>query len=279
MNTYRIIQLLFSCVFLAFCGCEPEPELNDFYPEIVVEGIIENDGYARVILSQALPIGRTVDSADMTSIPIRWAKVTVSNGDEEEVLTGMRNDDYFLKFEYRSLHLKGEVGKTYTLKVEYSGRTLTATTTIPPVPELVDLKMVDILDSDTLFSLVAKIKDTSDEKNYYMFHLKKEELSSHTFRPCFLGTVSDEGLSSDTEIPICTPLSVQGDYSVYFSKNEKYSLKFSQIGEVEYIFWQGCFNQIMGMNPIYPSTQNLRSNIQGGFGIWYGCGSREYVVN
>jgi hypothetical protein len=277
MKSHRIILFLF--VFLAFYACSPEPKLDPFYPEIVVEGFIENDGFARVILSQLVPIGQTIDSADMTSIPIRWAKVTVSNGEEEEILTGMRNDDLFLKYEYRSMHMKGEVGKTYTLTVEYSGRTLTAVTTIPAVPELSDLRIVNVVDSDTLFSLMAKINHNSGERNYYMFHLKNREIASNTFRPCFLGTVSYEMLQHNTEIPIYTPLSVQGEYSVYFSKNKKYVLKFSQIGQVEYIFWQDCFNQIMGMNPIYPNIQNLRSNIRGGLGIWYGLGSREYVVN
>ncbi|MDR2906918.1 MAG: DUF4249 domain-containing protein [Bacteroidales bacterium] len=279
MKSHHIISFLLLCVFLVFQACKPEVERNSFSPEIVVEGVIENDGYASVILSQLVPVGVKIDSADMTSIPIRGAKVTVSNGEEKEVLTGMRNNDYFLKYEYRTLHLKGEVGKTYTLTVEYSGRKLTAVTTIPSVPELADLQIVDIADSDTLFSLMAKINDNGDEKNYYMFHLKKEELASNTFRPCFLGTVNDEVLQQDTEIPICTPLSVQGEYSVYFSKKEKYRLKLSQIGETEYAFWQSCFNQILGMNPIYPNMQNLGSNIKGGLGIWYGCGSREYIIN
>lgn len=122
----------------ALCGCTPEFDFGsiDFEPQIVVEGWIENGGVANVCLTQALTMDMDTAGTSISDIAIRWAKVTVSDGQTEEVLTGRVDKNYMPPFIYRGSRIKGETGKTYRLKVEYSGRVLTAARQSLPSPRL-----------------------------------------------------------------------------------------------------------------------------------------------
>ena len=125
----RIFMCLAICLLLGSCGEKHQPE---DIPQIVVEGWIESDGYPVVMLTTTVSIGE--DAKDWTSLKdniLRWAKVSISDGVHEEILTGRMDNSYFPPYIYTTSRMKGESGKTYTLKVEYGGRTVTAQTTIP----------------------------------------------------------------------------------------------------------------------------------------------------
>lgn len=63
--------------------------------------LIESGNVAYVCLSQTRPLNSVVDSLAFSEIPIRWAKVTVSDGQTTEVLTGRIDTDYTPPFIYR----------------------------------------------------------------------------------------------------------------------------------------------------------------------------------
>ncbi len=271
----RTLAAAFVALFLV--SCENDVELNDFYPEIVVEGVIENGENPVVLLSQLLPINMNIDSAKVINTVIRWAKVSVSDGEEEEILVGMRNPNNLLQYEYRALHLRGEVGKTYTLSVEYSGRTLTAVTTIPSPPELKNIEIRPSGLSDTLFSVHALINKPENDEEFYFFRVRKDSIGT-VFLPCFLSALDSKYLPEQA-IEVYNSLQIDKDFSMYFHTQNSYKLRFCRINKSEYIFWKEYFNQILGTtNPIYPVSSSLSSNIQGGLGIWYGCGVSEYEV-
>ncbi len=272
----HFITLIICFIATIFTACEPEMDLNTYNPEIVVEGIVENGRFPTVMLSITIPIDMQLDSAEIASIPITWAKVTVSDGENEEVLTGMRNKEKLLQFEYQALHMRGETGKTYSLKVEYSGRTLTAKTTIPEDPSLEYIKTEKVINSDSLYSFSCKIENPQDS-DYYLFQVKLAN-DSDVFRPCFLGAY-EKSTINENPIPIYNSIRIEEDYSIYFDANKTYIVKLCKIGKTEYTFWKDYFNQILGTaNPVYPVTSNLQSNINGGLGIWYGCGSKNYRI-
>ena len=62
--------------------------------------------------------------------------------------------------------MKGEAGKTYRLKVEYSGRVETAETTIPAS---VPIEYVRVVEVDDGYGIVAGIRDDRATKDYYRF--------------------------------------------------------------------------------------------------------------
>ena len=125
----KLIIILLALIIAAGCSF---PDMYDYEPQIVVEGWIEDGGYPVVIVTSTVPVTGDYRYWDeMQDHIIRWAKVTVSDGEKDVVLTGKMDNDYFPPYVYTTSRLKGESGKTYTLTVEYSKRTVTARTTIP----------------------------------------------------------------------------------------------------------------------------------------------------
>lgn len=266
-------------MFVLISACEPDMDLNTFEPEIVIEGVVENGEFPTVLISQLIPVDMSLDSAKVSSIPIRWGKVTISDGTTEEILVGMRSPNRLFQYEYSAYHMRGEIGKTYTMKAEYSGRILTAQTTIPTVPELNNIQVSKLENSDSLYSIKASVIDNPAEKNYYLISVKQNK-ASDVFRPCFLGAIDDADLQTNSSVEILNSIRIVKNYSLYFKSKQSYVLKFSQIGRLEYAFWKDYFNQILGSaNPIFPNVKSLSSNINGGLGVFYGCASKNYIVN
>ena len=103
---------------------------------------------------------------------------------------------YFPPFIYTGSRLRGEAGRKYILKVEYSGRTLTAETTIPePVP-IEDIGIETSEKSDTLYSVNITFRDDPGQKNYYKVFTRVTPGDTR-YLPSFMGTISDETISSD----------------------------------------------------------------------------------
>ncbi len=61
-------------------------------------------------------------------------------------------------------------------------------------------------------------------------------------------------------------------YSPVWNPGESVSLRLASIGRGSFEFWNGFLEDVINAhNPIYPSSANLPSNIEGGgLGIWYG---------
>lgn len=269
-------QCVFLFVALLLFSCTPKFDLGDavFEPQIVVEGWIESGGVANVCLSQSMPLVDGADSISLADVPIRWAKVSVSDGETEEVLVGRMDDDYNPPFVYRGVRIKGEAGKSYTLTVEYSGRKLTAVTTIPPVVEIESLEVSRCSDSDTLYQIHLSFSDDPAGRNYYKIFT--QALPDETrFYSSFMGTVSDEVLD-DNHAKIKANRGTRfgmKKYTPYYKIGDTVLVKLTQLSYEGFRFWSDYENEVMnGKNPLFPSTTNLHSNINGGKGIWCGYG-------
>jgi len=82
----RILLLL--AVLLPF-SCEKSIPPGE--PRLVVEGWIENGGHPTVLLSESFPVelNKAITAEDMVRNLVKWAKVTVSDGDQTVTLTGV----------------------------------------------------------------------------------------------------------------------------------------------------------------------------------------------
>lgn len=276
---YIIIPLF----FVPGTGCTPNFDFGniDFEPQIIVEGWIENEGVAHVCLTQSLTLNMDSEDTNMSHIAIRWAKVTVSNGTEEEVLTGRMDSRYTPPFIYQGNRIKGEVGKTYTLKVEYSGKTVTASTTIPPVVAINQLSVTPCSESDTLYQIQIKFKDDPAHTDYYKAF--SQVLPDETrFYSSFMGTLSDEVLynqEATLQVNKGMRYTKLEKYTPYYSINDTVLVKLTHLPEDGFRFWSDYENEIInGKNPLFPSTTNVSTNIQGGKGIWCGYGNDTRLV-
>lgn len=275
----RLIFIFFAVFALTCCSYSDEYEHR---PEIVVEGWIENGGNPVVIVTTTVPVQE--EYREWTSLRdhiVRWAKVSVSNGDEEVVLTGKKDNDYFPPYVYTTARMRGEVGKTYTLTVEYSGRIVTAKTTVPePVP----LEWIKVVPSENdNVSIKAGLKDNPTIKNYYKFFTKRIHKDS-VYTSSFMGLVDDDVLKDDvSEIIVRGAFSPEfgsSESSVYYSPDDCVMIRFCTLDYDSFCYWED-FEDILALsrNPFFPVSKEIRSNLSSGYGYWAGYGSCYYKVS
>lgn len=277
----RILVLLLIFVFFS-CNEETvnDEDISDF-SKIVVEGWIEEGDYPQVLLSRSVPIPSEIDSLAILKYAIRSAKVTVSDGQNQEVLRLKRNNDLIPPFIYVGSELMGQVGKTYSLKVEYLGTTLQASTYIPKTVVLKSAVYLKDNPADTTGYVFVNFEDPIYENNYYQITTKVDN-SEPLFVPALYGNLNDENFKSSIvsmQINRGILVSQVVKYNPFFSDNDLIFVKLRTLNKETYDFWNSWQNEVVNArNPIYPSNTSLKSNIKGGLGIWAGYGQSLVII-
>lgn len=249
--------------------------------KIVVEGWIEEGDLPQLLLSSSIPITEVIDSTNVLDHAIRSAKVTVSDGQKIEVLRVKRDKDRLPPFIYFGSEIIGEAGKTYTLKIEYLNRTVTATTTIPKSVPLISAEYVKNNAIDTTGYVFIKFDDPVNEKNYYQIATRIAE-KEPIFVPAFYGNLDDKNFDSpriSMQVNRGVLIFPKTKYKPYFTDGDLIFVKLRTINKDALDFWNSWQNEIVNSrNPIYPSNTSLKSNINGGIGIWAGYGQSTIMV-
>jgi hypothetical protein len=276
MDLKRILILL----LLLLAGCD-EVELPYYPPKLVVEGWIEAGGPPVVSITTTVPVSREPKSiASLEENIVRWATVSVSDGEREVFLTGRLKTGYFPPYIYTTSMLSGEVGKKYTLKVQYSGQTLEAETVVPaPVPlEYVTTEKL----KEGNYILKAGVTDDAATKDYYKFFVKVARKDS-LYKPSFMGLMDDEVMTSQTtEVQVFNgynPSSLSTDVQMHFQEGDRVFVRFCTLCESSYQYWSDYDDvSSLALNPFFPVTKKIRSNIKGGLGYWAGYGTSYYQI-
>ena len=274
------MKSLFSYIlpFLACCliACDDSDLTVDTPQSVVVEGWIENGEFPIVIITKTLPVTTEYqDMSDLSDYLVRWAKVTVSDGERSVVLTGLYDESYYPPYIYTTSYMRGELGKTYTLTVEYEDKKLTATTTIPASIPIVDHYQLEQCEgSDNQYQIKAYFHDNPNEKNYYLF-FTKTSLESNHYLASYLGAVDDGMITDDVEYPVYRGNQYENkDYIPYFETGEIVSVKLAQVDPSSFLFWdQYTKAQSLTSNMFLSTFTSLPSNIHGGVGYWSGFAS------
>lgn len=237
---------------------------TEYHRQLVVEGRIEAGGPAEVMLSENLPFLDVITEQTLEAAVVRYAKVTVTSDDgQSEILTGYYDRNYPTRFVYRSARLHGRTGGTYTLTVDYRGRTCTAVTTVPePIP-LRELRAEPVCDS--LFTLQA-LFDDPPAKNAYFAECRTTDPGAYS--PALMGVVDDSVLDNGGSVTLTVNRPLQylkiKDYKQYFRPGETVDVRFSHISSPTFNFWSRLENEMLNaMNPVFPAYENLPSNIEG----------------
>lgn len=275
---YRKLPIYILLLLLSF-SCQED---YDYHEErvLVVEGWIDSGDYPVVMVTTSASVsGKEQPFDSLNEYLLKWAKVTVSNGEEEIILTGKIDTCYTPPYIFTTGKMKGESGKTYRLTVSYNDFYAESETTIPyQVP--LDSLTVSQVEGDTLFQLKAYFNDNKLENNYYKFFVRvkgKEDV----MRPSFLGTINDEVLGEQAEVQVYQPLRMfNEEYTPFYRKDDRVSVKFSQMNEEAYNFWK-VYDELQSFSGVlfFPVTSSLPSNIKGGIGYWFGYGSTTYHLN
>lgn len=273
------IPLFLTCLLLVmtlFTSCQKQEPIN-IEPQLVVEGYIDSGGFPVVMVTTSIAINsyykESIDS--LGNHLLRWARVAVSDGEQEVILSGKYDSSFLPPYVYTTTKMIGEPGKSYTLTVDYKQYHATAVTTIPAVPA-VDSIWVKPVIPDSLCNIIVTFTDAANERNYYKAFVKRG-MRGRQWLPSYLTTINDEVLGSGSSELVVNQAGIvldDKDYVPYFSYNDTVSVKFAQIDEAAYRFWKDFDNSTnFSRNPFFPITTSLHSNVNGGMGCWFGCGA------
>jgi len=274
---------LTALVILAACHPEPNLDVIPYEQKLVIDGAIEDQGYARIFLSYNASYFQQIDSADLIDLVVGTAKVTVSDGTQSEILTLRRDDTYFPPYIYESTELRGEVGKTYTLTVDLKGQRYTASTTIPPPVKFTNMWFEDLPNKDTLGYLFGSIADDPHNANYYRVFTERQH-KDKKYIPIYLSAVSDQYFNGKnfTFSMLRGPESFTDvDDDLYFKKGDTVMVKLCTMDRAHYDFWQTLERELYVVgNPFASSGNEILSNIDGkkALGVWGGYGVTYYRV-
>ena len=283
----RIFYILIL-LFFGSCLKEEYPQ-NEFKEQLVVEGFIEQDGVAKVMLSLNMDKSEEISEESLREKIVRYAKLRVTDVDNNdgEDLIGMIDKKYPTQFIYTSSRIRGRVGGTYRLDIEYNGpieslngRKWSAETTIPEPNMLYDTKMEHV--EGHLYRLTAKIKPNKDGLPYMVrcatAFTEKDE--PHYFPPALFGII--ESCEKETTITINRALDYSNilEYSTMFLQFEDVYIQFCTMEEFGYKYWSIWENcTLNSLNPVFPVDEVPPTNISGGAaGIWMGYGTSYYRV-
>lgn len=270
--------LILLCVITAACGIDRQDEDE----MLVIDGWIDSGGRPVVMVSSTLAVSsESISMDELESHVENWARVSISDGEEEEVLLGKRDDNYFPPYIYTSTRLRGEEGKTYTIEAYSKGRTVKARTSIPKAAELTNIRAVRSKDKDSLYTICADLKEKPAGKACYKVFTMIEGKDS-TYKPSFFGNFDETNFGpGENSLDILPPVTQKWrDFDSYFHSGDKVRIKFCTMDEDAYAYWCG-FEEILTLsrNPMFPVTRSLRSNVEGGLGLWAGYGASFYTID
>lgn len=277
---YRRALPALLCLAGLFSACNTE-DMISAPSQIVVEGWIDHNGFPVVILTKTIPIDKEYrDFSTMEEYLIKWAKVTVSDGEQKVVLTGKVDNSYFPPYIYTTGRLRGKAGKRYSLTVEYDNFYAKAETSIPLPAKIDSFSVTPVVGKDSLFQLTACFEDPSETTDYYAFFVNQ---SNSYYRFTSNSVLSDEGRDGPLRIPIFKPTDMfaedPDDYTPYYEEGECAQVKFVRMDSVGYEFWKSFEEtRSLSRNPFFQVTENMKSNIEGGLGYWIGYGASFYAV-
>lgn len=157
-NKYLTILAVLILLFtVSSCEKEIDVDLRSVTPRIQIEGIVKQDQFATVRVSQ------TLDFSDNSGYPfLKGAIVKISDdAGNSEIL--LQNSTGW----YVGEKIRGEIGHTYTLSVIYEEKEYTATSKIPPLVKLDSLSMYKVPIMDYAIPMVHYTDPKGEINQYY----------------------------------------------------------------------------------------------------------------
>lgn len=297
---------------LVACEKEITVDLPETEPRVVVEGRIETGEPPFILLTRTQNFFAPTSLASIAGSFISEATVMVNDGVTDHVLDRICSSEIDPEllagiaastgFDVALLvnaniciwtvldgSLTGENGRTYRLQVQADDKTLTSTTTIPNPVQLDTLWFQLALQEpgdDSLGYIWTNLDDPDTLGNAYRWFTRR--LNSNQdgvpidgrFVPPLFGIFDDQYINGINDLPVNfyrgdepAQLSDDDDPEIgFFKRNDTVAFKFTSIGTVEYDFFNSYASNVVTDGDVFSTPANIRSNIDGGLGIWVGYG-------
>lgn len=304
MKRYLLVFLLFSLLF----SCEKEVQIDipGFSEQLVIDGSIETGQPPIVLLSRSKNIYAPTDLNSFLGSFVSGAVVTVSDGTTTIQLDEICSDNlppgteelaaelfgvsveelanfHLCAYTTFNSSLFGQVGKTYTLTVEFEGKTYTSQTQIVQPTALNSVYWKPEPDKPNHGFSYAWLSDPANQFDGYRWEVKrlnkdvngnpKDAFFEKTFNPFF----DDEFFDGLTfEFWYENPMSfgdetVEDQYRGYYQLGDTVVIKLSKLDKNVYEFMEKKYAQLNTGGSPFASPSNIPSNISGGaLGVWAG---------
>jgi len=265
-------------ILLALLLAACEPQLPESPETLVIEGWIENGAAPVVFVTSSVSTSFQEQSInDLIDHVSTTADVSITYNGVKYQLVGTITDDYFLPFYYTSNTLKGKIGGTYHLQVNWKGMHAEATTSILTPGSIDSIIVEDHPYIDTSYVVKAHITPSADIQYYRFFSMAVGKDS--TFLPSYNGTF-DSKLHTDDFFAVNrgrnNPIL---DADFYYSYGDSVRFKLATMDATAYDFWTRYDENMMFSHAaLIPYASNLQTNIQGGLGYWFGYGITTYAT-
>lgn len=311
-RTIPYLFLFSAAAFLVGCEKEITVELPETEEQFVVEGSIEPGLPPFVILTRTQSYFDPLDQATISNTYVRNAVVTVDNGNgpvplDQLCSTSLTDEQRALFSEITGLDpalvadvdicvyttgntaLFGEVGRTYSLRIEAEGKVLTSETTIPN-PVALDSVWFELAlqrpDDDSLGYAWGTLSDPDTLGNYYRWMARRisTDEDGNAEDPTFISPLGNtfedkyvNGLTFDFSFIrgrqfYSDQEEDNNEEAGFFKVGDTIAVKFLSIGYDEHEFYTSYDENVGSQGDLFGTPVNARSNIDGGLGIWAGWG-------
>lgn len=272
-------KCLIFLLLIVFASCQDLYEVENEYSEgLTIEGYVAEGELVKVYLTSSLPFQGEITEGDLLLAEVETAVVTVNDGFSSEVLTLTRDNTYYPSVYYTSRTMMGVVDKEYSLKVVLEGKTYTAMTSVPDVP---DIKEVNVLEGATSGEKVLQLFiENSRDVEYYKALIKNEDESEYSWASPYIFSNELTDRKEDVNLILEYIEVVQGVEINKLYVNNGYDISLVKISESEYNFYKSVYGDYTTIFEGGIFAENIYTNIEGGneaFGFW--CGENSLNFN
>ncbi len=286
---------------ISMVGCEKEVDLNlqATGQTLVVEGGIETGLPPVVQLTNSLSFFSRVDLAALENAFVHDAVVTVSDGSKTVRLKEYRIDSGGIKVSYYSIVdftnpmlptldslMLGEVGKQYTLSIEFGGKTYTSSTVIPSATILDSVwsqrpaRQPDSLPTARELYFRYNDPDTLNNCVRYFTSTNGGSFYPGAFNSVFIDEIINGGvISSRFFTGYDRSKEPPGDSTSWAFVGDTIRLRWAAIDRPVYDFWNSYEFSLGSVGNPFASPTRLATNIRGGaLGVWAGYGTQYHTL-
>ncbi len=187
---------------------------------------------------------------------------------------------------YQGKNIIGEINGVYELSILVDNNLITSETTILE-PIAIDSLWFEALseDHDSIGFIHGVFDDPPELGNYFRVFTKSKGRDSSYMHPWY-SVGHDRNVNGDEEIEFRVyhgANDFEDEESIdrwYFHIGEEVSIKFCSIDKSSFDFWQSYQQNAGGTGNPFAAPTSLKSNINGGLGIWggYGVFKINYLV-
>ncbi|WP_300665498.1 DUF4249 domain-containing protein [Fluviicola sp.] len=304
---FRVLSLFLPLiVLLSACTKEVKIDIPGYEEKIVVDGRIETGMPPIVLLSKTQDIySPTTLDAFLNGFQ-SGATVTVSDGTTTVVLDEICSDNlppgteamaaalfgvpqeelanyHLCAYSTFNTAIWGQVGKTYSLKVELNGQTYTSSTQIVNPTPLDSVFWVQDPGANPGYGFSwATLSDPGGQYDAYMWEVKRVNMvdgvtKDPNFKATFSPVIDDEFFNGQTfnfyyENPFTwNDNSVADKNKGYYKEGDSVAIKFSKLDPTVYNFLEKKYMQLQTAGNPFAAPTTIPTNIQGGaIGLWAG---------